>query len=388
MNPCIIGWGHTKFGRLPDETVESLLVKAATEAMADAGVTGEEIDAVFVGNFNSGMNPQEFVASLVLHADEALRFKPCTRLENACASGSAALYQALNYLQAGLGKRVLVVGVEKMTSATPEQIAHGLLGASYRPESVGLKAGFVSVFARIADAYFERYGNHEESLARIAAKNHRNGAHNELAHLRKDLGFEFCNTVSDQNPLVDGRLKRSDCSPVSDGAAAVVLADESIARQARRAVRFRARVQTSDFMPLSRRDPVRFEAAERAWAQAYAQAGIGITDLSFAEVHDCFTIAELMIYEAMGLTEPGQGHIAIDEGWTEIDGRLPVNPSGGLKAKGHPVGATGVSMHVMAAKQLVGEAGELQLRDPQLAAVFNMGGVAVANYTSIPERLV
>src|SRR5690606_16413670 len=132
----------------------------------------------------------------------------------------------------------------------------------------------------------------------------------------------------------------------------------------------------------------RFEAAERAWAQAYAQAGIGITDLSFAEVHDCFTIAELMIYEAMGLTEPGQGHIAIDEGWTEIDGRLPVNPSGGLKAKGHPVGATGVSMHVMAAKQLVGEAGELQLRDPQLAAVFNMGGVAVANYTSILERLV
>src|SRR5690606_34980679 len=163
-------------------------------------------------------------------------------------------------------------------------------------------------------------------------------------------------------------------------------ADQSVAGQARRAVRFRARTHTTDFLPMSRRDPVRFEAAELAWAQAFARAGIGVGDLSFAEVHDCFTIAELMIYEAMGLTALGEGHVAIDEGWTEFDGRLPINPSGGLKAKGHPVGATGVSMHVMAAKQLVGEAGALQLPDPKLAAVFNMGGVAVANYTSILER--
>ncbi len=386
MNQCIIGWGHTRFGRLTDETVESLIVKAASEALADAGVSGEEIDAIFVGNFNSGMNPQEFIASLVLQADPALRFKPCTRLENACASGSAAIHQGLNFLQAGLGKRVLVVGVEKMTDASAEQVARGLLGASYRPETAGLKAGFASVFANVADAYFARFGNREAALARIAAKNHRNGARNELAHLRKDLGFEFCNTVSDKNPLVDGRLKRSDCSPVSDGAAAIVIADQSVAGQARRAVRFRARAHTTDFLPMSRRDPVRFEAAELAWAQAFAQAGIGVGDLSFAEVHDCFTIAELMIYEAMGLTALGEGHVAIDEGWTEFDGRLPINPSGGLKAKGHPVGATGVSMHVMAAKQLVGEAGALQLPDPKLAAVFNMGGVAVANYTSILER--
>ncbi|MQM39025.1 3-ketoacyl-CoA thiolase [wastewater metagenome] len=386
MAQYMIGWGHTRFGKLSDEDVESLIARAATEAMEDAGVDGSQIDAVFVGNFNSGMNPQEFPASLVLEADPALRFKPTTRVENACASGSAAIHQGLTFLQAGRGQRVLVVGVEKMTDADAARVAQGLLGASYRREPADPKTGFAGVFGNVAEAYFQRYGDQEEVLARIAAKNHRNGAKNPLAHLQKDLGLEFCSSVSEKNPLVAGRLKRSDCSPVSDGAAAVVLADESVARQASRSVRFRSTAHVTEHMPMARREPTRFEGAEQAWQRVLAGAGVGLADLAFAEVHDCFTIAELMIYEAMGLTPIGEGRIAIEEGWTELGGKLPVNPSGGLKAKGHPVGATGVSMHVMAARQLLGEAGELQVPDAELAAVFNMGGVAVANYASILER--
>lgn len=386
MSHYMIGWGHTPFGRLRDDDVESLIVRAATEALADANVTAAEIDAVFVGNFNSGMNPQEFAASLALQIDDSLRFKPATRVENACASGSAALHQGLNYLQAGLGQRVLVIGVEKMTAASPAQIADGLLGASYRQEEAATEAGFVGVFARIADAYFDRYGDQSAVLAQIAAKNHANGARNPLAHLRRDFGLDFCRTVSDDNPIVAGQLKRTDCSPVSDGAAAVVLADTDAIGSARRAVRFRSRVQVNDFLPLSRRSLIHFEGAAHCWQQAMQTAGVSLDDLSLLEIHDCFTIAELMLYEALGLTPIGQGQQAIAEGWVYPDGRLPVNPSGGLKAKGHPVGATGVSMHVMAAKQLVGEAGELQIPDASLAGVFNMGGVAVANYASILER--
>lgn len=386
MPEFMIGWGHTPFGRLRDDDVESLLVRAASEALADAGVAAADIDAIFVGNFNSGMNPQEFPASLALQLDDSLRFKPATRVENACASGSAALHQGLNFLQAGLGQRVLVIGVEKMTAATPAQIANGLLGASYRPEEADTAAGFVGVFARIAEAYFARYGDQSEVLAQIAAKNHQNGARNPLAHLRRDFGLEFCRTVSADNPLVAGPLKRTDCSPVSDGAAAIVLANDAAAKPARRAVRFRSRVQVNDFLPLSRRSLTHFEGAAHCWQQALQSAGVGLQDLSLLEVHDCFTIAELMLYEALGLTPQGQGRLAIDEGWVFADGRLPVNPSGGLKAKGHPVGATGVSMHVMAAKQLVGEAGDVQVNDAILAGVFNMGGVAVANYASILER--
>lgn len=386
MSHYMIGWGHTPFGRLRDDDVESLIVRAATEALTDANVTAAEIDAVFVGNFNSGMNPQEFAASLALQIDDSLRFKPATRVENACASGSAALHQGLNYLQAGLGQRVLVIGVEKMTAASPAQIADGLLGASYRQEEAATEAGFVGVFARIADAYFDRYGDQSAVLAQIAAKNHANGARNPLAHLRRDFGLDFCRTVSDDNPIVAGQLKRTDCSPVSDGAAAVVLAGADAIGSARRAVRFRSRVQVNDFLPLSRRSLTHFEGAAHCWQKTMQTAGVSLDDLSLLEIHDCFTIAELMLYEALGLTPIGQGQQAIAEGWVYPDGRLPVNPSGGLKAKGHPVGATGVSMHVMAAKQLVGEAGELQIPDASLAGVFNMGGVAVANYASILER--
>jgi len=280
-----------------------------------------------------------------------------------------------------------VVGVEKMTGISGDEIGNTLLKASYLKEDGEIEGGFAGVFGHIAQQYFQKHGDQSDALAAIAAKNHRNGVANPLAQMRKDLGFEFCRNVSDKNPLVAGPLKRTDCSLVSDGAAALVLCDVESALGLKKSVVFRAAQQVNDFLPMSKRDITLFEGCEQAWNQALEAAGATLGDLSFVETHDCFTIAELLEYEAMGLTKRGQGARAIAEGWTEKDGKLPVNPSGGLKAKGHPVGATGVSMHVLSAMQLTGQAGDMQVKDAKLGGIFNMGGAAVANYVSILEPL-
>jgi len=383
----IIGWAHTRFGKLDGETLESLVVRVAAEAIADAGLEPADIDEIVVGHFNQGLDPQGFPASLALQADGALRFKPATRVENACATGSAAIRQAAMAIGAGRARSVLVVGVEKMTAAPAAQVQASLASASYLAEGDGGDLSFAGIFGRIAQLYFQRYGDQSDALARIAAKNHRNGAANPLAHMQKDLGFEFCRTVSDRNPLVAGPLRRTDCSMVSDGAAALVLVHGDVVVGAAKSVGLRAQAQANDVLPMGGRDMTRFEGCAVAWNKALAQAGLGLDDLDFVETHDCFTIAELIEYEAMGLTPPGEGHRALLEGWTEVGGRLPVNPSGGLKAKGHPIGATGVSMHVMTAMQLMGTASGIQVPGATKGGIFNMGGAAVANYVSVLERV-
>jgi acetyl-CoA C-acetyltransferase len=280
-----------------------------------------------------------------------------------------------------------VVGAEQMTTTPGPQIGENLLRASYLKEEGDTPAGFAGVFGKIAQAYFQRYGDQSDALAAIAAKNHKNGVDNPYAQMRKDLGFEFCRQESDKNPFVAGPLKRTDCSLVSDGAAAIVLADTGTALAMRRAVAFRANQHVQDFLPMSKRDIILFEGCEQGWTRALAEAGVKLDDLSFVETHDCFTIAELIEYEAMGLAARGEGaRIALD-GTTAKDGRLPVNPSGGLKSKGHPIGATGVSMHALTAMQLTGEAGGIQVANATLGGIFNMGGAAVANYVSILERI-
>ena len=387
MTGCIVGWAHTPFGKHEDEDVESLIVRAAGDALADAGVAPVDIDAVYLGFYNGGFSRQDFGSSLALQLDPALRFRPATRVENACATGSAAVHQGLNLIEARRGRLVLVVGVEKMSDVAGPEIGGILMQAAYLKEEADIEGGFAGVFGRIAQQYYQRYGDRSDALARIAAKNHRNGCANPYAQMHKDLGFEFCRAVSDKNPIVAGPLKRTDCSLVSDGAAAVVLADMDTALAMDKAVVIRGRAQVNDFLPMSRRDIVAFEGPAAAWAEALAAARLRLDDLSLVETHDCFTIAELIQYEAMGLTAAGEGARAIDEGWTEKDGRLPVNPSGGLKSKGHPIGATGVSMHVMSAMQVRGEAGDMQVAGAKLAGVFNMGGAAVANYVSILEPL-
>jgi acetyl-CoA C-acetyltransferase len=387
MTACIVGWAHTPFGKLAGETVESLIVRVAGAALADAGLAAKDVDEIVLGHFNAGFSAQDFTASLVLQASPDLRFKRATRVENACATGSAAVHQGLKSIAARSARIVLVVGVEQMTATPAAEVGRNLLKASYVREEADIEGGFAGLFGKIADAYFQRWGDQSDALARIAAKNHKNGVGNPYAQLRKDLGYAFCREESEKNPRVAGPLKRTDCSPVSDGAAALVLADVDTALKLGKAIVFRAAEHVQDFLPMSRRDVLRFEGCALAWKRALAQAGVALADLSFAEVHDCFTIAELIEYEAMGLVPEGQGARAIAEGTVAKDGALPVNPSGGLKAKGHPIGATGVSMHALAAMQLSGSAGDMQIKDARLGGLFNMGGAAVANYVSILERL-
>lgn len=378
----IIGSGHTRFGRL-QQTLEELIVEAAREAISEAGIAPSEIDAVFLGHFNSGLVPDGFASSLIHQADPALRFKPAVRCENACASGSAAVHAGLNVIRAGRARNVLVVGAEKMSHRPTGDVTTALAGAGYQNDPVERRLSFPQVFAIVAQAYAERYGDPLDAMARISAKNHANAMNNPLAQMHKPVPYEFCREVSDQNPLIAPPLRLSDCSLISDGAAAIVLSSADAAASAKRRVRIAAAEHVSDFLPMSRRDFVAFEGPERAIAQAYAAAGIGAGDLDFAEVHDCFTPAELLIYEAMGLAPKGQGARALEEGTVFADGRTPVNLSGGLKAKGHPVGATGVSMHALAYRQLTGQAGAMQRKGAEWGLTFNMGGTAVANYASI-----
>jgi acetyl-CoA C-acetyltransferase len=387
MTACITGWAHTPFGKLSGETVESLIVRVANEALADAGVAAGDVDEIVLGHFNAGFSAQDFTASLVLQASPDLRFKPATRVENACATGSAAVHQGLKSIAARTARIVLVVGAEQMTTTAGPEVGQNLLKASYVREEADIDGGFAGIFGKIAGLYFQRWGDQSDALARIAAKNHKNGVGNPYAQIRKDLGYDFCRTESDKNPRVAGPLKRTDCSLVSDGAAAIVLTDVETALKMKKAIVFRAAEHVQDFLPMSRRDILKFEGCAVAWKRALAQAGLGLGDLSFAEVHDCFTIAELIEYEAMGLAAEGQGARVIADGVTAKDGKLPINPSGGLKSKGHPIGATGVSMHALAAMQLTGTAGDMQVKDARLGGIFNMGGTAVANYVSILERL-
>jgi acetyl-CoA C-acetyltransferase len=352
MTGCIVGWAHTKFGKLEGADAESLIVQVARDAVADAGIAPGDVDAVYVGFYNGGFSKQDFAASLVLQAHDDFRFKPVTRVENACATGSAAIHQGLNYLEAKRGRIVLAVGVEKMTDTPGPEIGGILMKASYLKEEAEIEGGFAGVFGRIAQQYFQKYGDQTDALARIASKNHKNGCANPWAQMQKDLSVET-----------------------------------ETALAMKKAVVFRARNHVNEFLPMSRRDMTFLDGAAKAWEGALAEGRLSLDDLSLVETHDCFTIAELLEYEAMGLTPKGQGARAITEGWTQKDGKLPVNASGGLKAKGHPIGATGVSMHIMAAMQARGEAGGMQVKGAKLAGVFNMGGAGVANYVSILEAL-
>src|SRR6201981_669117 len=290
MTASIVGWAHTPFGKFDAETVESLVVKVANEALADAGIgaadVGEmvlghfsagsgvaDVEEIVLGRFNAGFSPQDFTASLVLQADPALRFKPTTRVENACATGSAAVHQGIRAIAAGQARVVLVVGVEQMTRTPGAEIGKNLLKASYLPEDGDTPGGFAGVFGRIAQSYFQKYGDQSDALAMIAAKNHKNGVANPYAQMRKDFGYEFCRSESEKNPFVAGPLKRTDCSLVSDGAAALVLTDSETAKSMGKAVNIRATAHAQDFLPMSKRDLPQFEGCTVAWQRALEEAG-------------------------------------------------------------------------------------------------------------------
>jgi acetyl-CoA C-acetyltransferase len=385
MEPIMVGWGHTPFGRLDQLSLENLIHAAAKEALSSAGIEGKDVDAVWLGHFNSGLVRDSFCSSMVLSSDPGLRYKPSVRCENACASGSAAVYGAIDAIRSGRIRVGLVVGAEKMTSADTAEVTRALGGAGYQNDESNFS--FPEIFARYAHAYARTYGDPTEAMAHIAVKNHLNALRNPLAHLRRPLDIQYCLVPSTKNPMIAAPLKLTDCSLISDGAAALVLVAEDMLSDFPRASGFRAYQQVNDFLPMSAKDPAVFEGPRRAIERAYHQAGITVDDLSLAEVHDCFTIAELLMVEALMLARPGEGRKAVIDGATSREGKLPVNLSGGLKAKGHPVGATGVSMHVMAARQVLGVAGEMQLPGASLAMVVNMGGDAVATYASVLQPI-
>lgn len=225
----IVGWAHSPFGKSALENTEQLMASVVPPAIDHAGVDVGDIDGIFVGVMNNGFSKQDFQGALVAMGDERLAYTPAVRFENACSTGSAALYSAMDFIEAGRGRIALVVGAEKMTALPTAEVGEILLSACYRAEEADISGGFAGQFGRIAEAYFQRYGNRSEELAMIAAKNHANGAVNPYAHMRKDFGFDFCNTVSEKNPYVAGPLRRTDCSLISDGAAAIILADEETA---------------------------------------------------------------------------------------------------------------------------------------------------------------
>lgn len=384
----IVGWAHNKFSKSEAPNTEALMAEVIIPALEHAGVSAQAVDGIFVGCMNNGFSRQDFQAALPGMVAADLANTPAVRLENACATGSAALYAALDFIAAGRGEIALVVGVEKMTALPTAEVGDILLGASYCAEEADVAGGFAGLFGRITQGYFQTYGDQSEALAMIASKNHTNGAGNPFAHMQKEFSVAQCNTVNAKNPYVAAPLRRTDCSLISDGAAALVVASPHVAADLNRAIGFRATSHTNDVLALSRRDPTEFDGPRRAWAESLTAAGLTLDDLDLVETHDCFTIAELIEYEAMGLAPRGRGADVIRDGTVARDGRLPVNLSGGLKSKGHPIGATGVSMHVMAAMQLAGEApSAIQAKSANLAGVFNMGGAAVANYCSILERL-
>src|ERR1051325_1522925 len=248
MTGCIVGWAHTPFGRLDGETVESLIVRVANGALADAGIEARDVDEIVLGHFNAGFSPQDFTASLVLQASPELRFKRALRVENACATGSAAVHQGLNSIAAKAARVVLVVGVEQMTTTPGPEIGKNLLKASYVREEADIEGGFAGIFGKIAGLYFQRWGDQSDALAMIAAKNHKNGVGNPYAQLRADVATAL-------------RLNK--------------------------AVAFRATAHVQDFLPMSKRDILKFEGCSLAWQRALKDAGIRIDDLSLVETHAC-----------------------------------------------------------------------------------------------------
>ena len=389
-NVHIIGAYNTKFGNLKDETIYSLYEKAAKGAVHDAGIDVTEIDAVFVGNYSGGtFNNQEHIAPYGVNILPELRFKPMYRTENACASGTSAIHLAEMAIKSGKAKKVLVVGVEKMNSLDTENTTKALAKASYWAKEGAKDYTFPGLFAEYAKGWMKQYGYSleqlQEYLAEIAAKAYDFGSQNPLAHLQKKRSKEeILNIPEEKNPMIAYPLRLHDCSLISDGAAAVILSSE----KEKDAVELLATSSVSDYLNIvdSKRDNYFLDGAAEATKRALHQANLTIVDIQVAEVHDCFTITELLLYSAIGLTKKGNEFEALQNRDVYIGGRCVINPSGGLKAKGHPVGATGVSMHALLYKQLTDNPIGAKIVNATYGLVVNIGGSGASNMVSILKR--
>ena len=367
----VAGIGKTAFGVFPSLGLRSLALAAIEEALADAAFTPRDIQAFYLGNFaGPAFSGQNHLAPFVAAA-AGLNGIPCTRIENACASGGSAFFHAWQSVASGIYDRVLVAGVEKMTSQTTARTTEILAEAGDMSGEGAAGATFPSLFAMIARRHMYEYGTTREQLAAVSLKNHANGALNPLAHMRKNITLEQALA----GRIISDPLTIFDCSLISDGAAAVVLAAEGAGAKNNHGVRVLACAQSSDCVGLeARSDITTMPAITDAARQAYEASGLGPGDIQFAEVHDCFTIAEIVASEDLGFVQKGEGGPFAEAGCSAPDGRLPINRSGGLKSKGHPVGATGVGQICDVAQQLRGEAGTRQLLRHSVGLAQNLGG--------------
>lgn len=369
---AVIGVGMTRFGELWNSSLRNLTIEAGIKALSDAGVPGERVDALYTGCMSGDMFvKQGHIASLIADYGGLLPV-PSTRVEAACASGGLALRQGLMAIASGFANIVVVGGVEKMTDALGSQTTGYLASAADQEWESFNGATFPSLYALMARRHMYEYGTTEEQLSLVAVKNHHNGSLNPNAHFQFEVSLErVMNSTFVADPL---RLFH--CSPVSDGAACVVLASEEKAKEiSDDPIWIIGSGQASGAIGIYDRDDIcTIDATVNAGKSAYKMAGVTPKDIDFAEVHDCFTIAEIIDIEDLGFFKKGEGGKAAEEGITSLDGELPINSSGGLKAKGHPVGATGVAQVVEAVTQLRGKAGKRQIKDAEIGLTQNIGG--------------
>ena len=381
---AVIGVGQSKFGELWDASFRDIVLSAGIEAIEDAGLEGREIEALYVGNMSGGrFLSQEHIAALIAdYAGLAELHIPCTRVEGADASGGLALRQAYLAVASGLHDIVIAAGAEKVTDIGDKAMEILASGVD-REWEVFNGATLASLFAMMARLHMDMYGTRAEDLARVSVKNHKNAVKNPKAQFRREISMD----VALNSPYVAEPLRMFDCAPISDGAAAVILASEEVAKKyTDTPVFISASSQATDYIALSsRKDFTRMDAVVFAAREAYRKAGIEARDIDVAEVHDSFTIAEIMAYEDLGFAEKGKGAELIREGVTEIDGDLPVNTSGGLKACGHAAGATGIRQAVGITLQLRGDAGERQV-DAERGLALNIGGTGATAVVTIFSR--
>jgi acetyl-CoA C-acetyltransferase len=384
-NVYVVGVGQTAFGAFPERGYRDLFATATDRARerVEHGLSMDEVDEAVVGTLGVG-GRQIGLPGPAVTEHVGLHNTPCTRVENACAAGGYAIRQGVQAIRSGFADVVLAGGFEVMSDLS-DDVAKYWLGVSGETAWERLTGTtFAGVYAQMADAYLDRYDATPEDLARVAVKNHQNGARNPKAH----LGFECTLEDAVDAPDVAAPLNLYHCCPTSDGAAVAVLASEDVVDEYTDVrVRIAGTGAASDHVGLADRDSYTGISASRRAAQtAYDRAGVGPEDLDFAEVHDCFAIAELLAYEDLGFCERGAAAWLLREGRTDPDGDLPVNTSGGLKAKGHPIGATGVGQLVEASDQLTGAAGDRQLPDPQWGLTHNVGGSGGAAVVHVLER--
>ncbi len=370
---AVIGVGISKFGELWDRSLRNLIVDVGTKAINDAGVDRKDIDALFIGNMSAGQFvKQEHIASLI--ADQlGLLPKPSMRLESACASGSNALRAAYMSIKSGMHDIAFVGGVEKMTDLLTSSTQSALATAADQEWEAFYGVTFPGLYALLARRHMYEFGTTREQLAQVAVKNHYNGARNPTAQFQKEISLE---TVLN-SPLVADPLRLFDCSPITDGAAAVILASKEKAEEIseEEPVWIIGSGAGTDTLGLHDRESLTtLNATVEAARQAYEQAHVEPKDIDLAEVHDCFTIAEILAIEDLGFFKKGKGGEATERGETALDGKIPINTSGGLKSKGHPVGATGVAQIIEIVEQLRGNAGERQVKNPKIGLTHNVGG--------------